>query len=142
MNLSPKGLALIQSFEGYRDSAYRDANGRWACGYGHTDGVTQLTTCDPATALQWLSDDTAEAQETVNEHALVPVNQNQFDALVSFTYNVGAAAFIGSTLLRMVNMANWSAAAAQFLCWDHIDGVEIAGLERRRQAEMELFQSC
>jgi lysozyme len=140
MNLSAQGLALIKSFEGFRSSAYKDANGLWACGYGHTSGVTIDTTCDEPTAEQWLAADSDWAQDAVNRHVTVPMSQNQFDALVSFTYNVGAMAFIGSTLLSTVNAGNFPAAAGEFLSWDHIDGVEIAGLERRRQAESDLFQ--
>jgi lysozyme len=141
MNLSAQGLALIKSFEGFRSSAYRDANGQWACGYGHTQGTTVDTTCNEATAEQWLAADTDWAQDVVNIYVLVPMTQNQFDALVSFTYNVGSSAFIGSTLLKLVNLGD-PQAASQFACWDHIDGVEIAGLERRRQAEANLFQGA
>ena len=96
--------------------------------------------CTPEQAAAWLAADVGWAERAVTAHALVPLKQNQFDALVSFTYNVGEAAFADSTLLRMVNMQNWDAAAAQFLNWDHIGGIEIAGLERRREAEAALFE--
>lgn len=141
MMLSAAGLAFIKGFEGFRETAYKDSNGLWACGYGHTTGVNPGDTCTEGEASAWLLADTGNAQAAVNLHVSVGLTQNQFDALTSFTYNVGTTAFIGSTLLRLLNAGQTDAAAGEFLNWDHIDGVEIAGLERRREAEMELFQT-
>lgn len=142
MTLSDAGLAFIKGFEGYRSQAYKDSNGLYACGYGHTSGVTATTTCTEEVASDWIQQDTGYAQTAINLHVDVPLTQNQFDALVSFAYNLGVSAFVTSTLLKMVNASDFTSATAQFAFWDHIDGVEIAGLERRRQAEAALFGSA
>jgi lysozyme len=142
MNLSAQGLALIKNFEGYRDVAYKDANGLWACGYGHTDLVNAFTTCDESVAETWLANDTSWAQALINTVVTGTLNQNQFDALVSFSYNVGPEAFHNSTLLRLLNAGDMVGAASQFVLWDHIDGQVVAGLLKRRQAEADLFQEA
>ena len=141
MTLSSTGLAFIKSFEGLRNTAYRDSGGVLTIGYGHTGGVQPGDTCTEAQASTWLTGDVTGAERAVNCHVSVPLTQNQFDALVSFAYNVGGGAFINSTLLRLINAGDFDAAAQQFPTWDHIEGVEIAGLERRRAAEAQLFSA-
>lgn len=139
MKTSPTGIALIERFEGLRLEAYQDRAGLWTCGYGHTSGVKSGDTCTSAQADEWLESDVADAERAVNVLVKVPLNQNQFDALVSFTYNLGWSALEGSTLLRILNAGATSLAAREFLKWDHVAGVVSEGLLRRRTAEQELF---
>lgn len=138
--LSTAGENLIQSFETLRLIAYLDQRGRWTCGWGHTGpDVVQGTTCTPEQAEDWFVADTEWAIAKVNSSLLVDCSQNQFDALVSFTFNVGVGAEEHSTLLALVNAGNMTAAALEFPKWDHVNGVENAGLQRRRLAEQKLF---
>src|SRR5579863_9399620 len=136
MTLGAKGAALIQSFEGFRDKAYKDQRGIWTCGFGHTGpDVVEGTTCTPYQASLWFDQDTAKAVHAVIVTTDVPVNQNQFDAMTSLAYNIGAHAFEGSTLVKVLNAGNYMMAAEQFLVWDRTAGVVNAGLSRRRAAE-------
>lgn len=141
MILGAAGLALIKSFEQCRLTAYQDQRGIWTVGWGHTGpAVTAQSVCSQADADTWLVQDTYAAQKAVTRSVDIALTQNQFDALVSFTFNVGAGNFSSSTLLRYVN-AGVPAAADEFLRWDHVDGQTSAGLLRRRQAERALFLS-
>ena len=141
MTLGPKGRALIQSFESLRLQAYQDQRGIWTIGWGHTLGVVPYQTCSVSDADDWFTQDTQTAVNAVNSTTDVPLTQEQFDALVSFTFNVGQGAEAHSTLLSYVNQHRFAEAADQFLVWDHIAGVPNAGLLRRRQAELALFLS-
>lgn len=137
MNLSPLGIALIQMFEDYASKAYkRFSTEPWTCGYGHTRGVTQDTTCTPQIALDWLKEDTAEAEKAVGP--IPHLAQHQYDALVSLVYNIGVAAFERSTMLSHL-YSDPVAAAEDFLTWDHIGGIPNAGLLRRRTFERALY---
>ncbi len=141
MRVSENGLSLIKRFEGCRLTAYADIGGVWTIGWGQTgpDVVKGLT------ITQAQAD--ARLQQTVDEFATgvlnalsVPVNQNQFDALVSFAYNIGLSAFRSSTLLKLLNdKTSVSVVAAEFSKWNKVDGKPIEGLSRRREAEKKLF---
>ena len=102
MKLSAAGLALIEEFEGLRLESWQGPPGIWTIGYGTTrrDGrpVEEGEACTQQQAEEWLSNDVAESEGSVNELVAVPVSQNQFDALVSFTYNLGRGSLAGSTL--------------------------------------------
>lgn len=138
---SQDGLALTEQFEGCRLTAYQDQVGVWTIGYGHTgkDVVSGLTiTQDQANAL--LASDIAGAAAFVNQAVTVALQQNEFDALVDFVFNLGRAAFAGSTLLKLLNAGNFESAAPQFALWDHAGGQVVAGLLRRRLAETAMFQ--
>ena len=140
MNLSLTGERLIKSFESLRLTAYQDQKGIWTCGWGHTGrDVVEGTTCDAALAETWFQMDTAAAVAGVNHTVRIPISQNEFDALASFTFNVGVGNEAHSTLVTYVNQSNFSAAGAEFPKWDHINGVPNAGLLRRRMAEQSLF---
>jgi lysozyme len=140
MNISPLGIALIQFFEEYVDKAYRHfPHEPWTCGWGHTKGVTETTTCTPEIALQWIKEDVAESSVVVNVLG-ASLTQHQFDALVSLTYNVGVGNFAKATGLHDALVARqWSDAGERFLSFDHINGVEDKGLKRRRELEKALF---
>jgi lysozyme len=150
MNLSSNGLGLIESFEGLKLSPYLDTAGVPTIGYGtilYPSG-RRVTMNDPAItqgqALDYLESQVNQKVAAINHLVQVPINQNQFDALASFTYNDGVGALQTSTLLRLLNAGNFSGAAAQFLVWDkeHVDGqlVESDGLLHRRKMEMSLFE--
>jgi len=141
MKLSHRGLDLIKQFEGVRYEAYQDVAGIWTIGYGHTAGVKQGDTCDATTADAWLQADTAFAVDAVNRLVTQPVSQNQFDALVDFTFNCGVGAFERSTLLRRLNAGDYDSAADEFPRWSFAAGVHVKGLLRRREAERNLFLS-
>lgn len=138
--LSSKGENLIKGFESLRLTAYQDQKGIWTCGWGHTGAdVVAGTTCTPEQAEQWFLEDTQAAVNGVDTSITTNVNQNQFDALVSFTFNVGVGAEAHSTMVKLINARNFTGAAAEFPKWDHVNGVPNAGLLRRRQAEQQLF---
>jgi lysozyme len=138
MNLSPLGLAVLEFFEDYRDTAYQDQHGVWTCGYGHTGpDVHQGTTCTLEQADVWLRLDVAHAETAINQ--LGELGQHQFDALVMFVYNVGVTAFEGSTLHRLLDAGDDAAAAQEFLKWNHVNGEPNIGLTRRRHVEQALF---
>lgn len=139
MNTSETGLALISEFEGCRLEAYQDSVGIWTVGYGHIAGVKEGDICTQEEADEWLRTDVGTAERCVNNSVRVTLSQGQFDALVSFVFNLGCAALRNSTLLRKLNDGDDDGAAQQFMHWNHAGGQVVAGLTRRRQAEMELF---
>lgn len=141
MRISPAGLNWIASFEGLRLSAYLDGGGVPTIGYGHTRGVRLGQTCTQAQALDWLREDACEAEAAVSRLVGAPINQNQFDALVSLVFNIGKSAFTKSTLLPLVNQENYVAAADQFKRWCFDSGVRVEGLLNRRLKERDLFLS-
>ena len=136
--LSANGVKLIQSFESCKLTAYPDQRGIPTIGWGHTAGVKLGDTCSQAQADSWFLDDTHWASLEVIRTVDVSITQNQFDALVSFVFNVGAGNWTSSTLRRLVNGRS-PEAAQEFVKWDHVSGVPDAGLLRRRQAEQALF---
>jgi lysozyme len=139
MILGDAGRALIQSFENCKLYAYQDQRGIWSIGWGHTLGVVPYQTCTQDDADAWFTQDTQAAVNGVMRSLDVAVTQNQFDALVSFTFNVGVGSEAHSTLLALVNQGKFTLAAAQFSFWNHVNGVVDAGLTRRRAAEQALF---
>lgn len=139
MQISQTGIDLIESFEGCCLDAYQDIGGVWTIGYGHTQDVCAGMMITQEQATQMLLQDLVIYEGYVNQYVTVPLTQNQFNALVSFTYNLGPDAFAKSTLLSVLNAGQYSNAAAMFLEYDHAGGVEVAGLKRRRLAEQALF---
>lgn len=145
MRLGAKGEALIKSFEKLRLESYPDSRGRWTIGYGHTGWYSRGVpvgpgqTCTPEQAEQWFLNDTGWACTDVMRDVDVALTQNQFDALVSFTFNAGGTALAHSTLLRDLNEGRPEDAANEFLKWDYVRGTESEGLENRRKAERALF---
>jgi lysozyme len=140
MRYSEAGLRLTKRFEGLELSAYQDQGGVWTIGYGHTGpNVHGGLTITEEQAEQLLESDLAAAVACVNRAVKVELEQNQFDALVDFVFNLGAASLLTSTMLRHLNAGRMADAAQQFPLWDHCKGVVVPGLLRRRQAEMEMF---
>lgn len=144
MKTSPTGIDLIKESEGFRSEAYLCPAGVWTIGFGtirHANGERvekgETTTEEEATAD--LAYDVGDAERVIKRNVIKPLNQNQFDALVSFVYNVGAANFIGSTLIRLLNQGNYAWAAEQFDRWTYANKVKLPGLVTRRAAERALF---
>jgi lysozyme len=142
MILGAAGKALIQSSEQCKLEAYQDQRGIWTIGWGHTGPeVIEYLTCTQAEADAWFVQDTQAAVNAVMRTVDVPLTQNQFDALVSFTFNVGQGSEAHSTLVSVLNRGQYAQAAAQFAFWNHVNGQVNAGLTCRRAAEQALFNS-
>lgn len=140
MNISQKGIDLIKNFEGCRLTAYRCPANILTIGYGHTgsDVVTgQKITQEQAEKL--LKSDLLVHCNNVSRLVKAPLTQNQFDALVSFEFNVGYGNFASSTMLKLLNQKKYREAAAQFDRWVYANKKVLAGLVRRRAAEKTLF---
>lgn len=140
MRTSQAGTELIQSFEGCKLNAYVCPAGVLTIGWGHTGkDVTPGQCISQARADELLAQDLAPRERDVERLVKVPLTQHQFDALVSFVYNLGAGALAGSTLLKKLNAGNYAGAADEFLKWNKAGGKVLPGLSRRRAAERELF---
>ncbi|MGR2663680.1 lysozyme [Chromobacterium haemolyticum] len=143
MKTSDAGITLVKSSEGLKLVAYKCPAGIWTNGYGHTGpDVTPGMVITQAQADALLARDLERFEAGVARLVKVPLNQNQFDALVSFSYNLGLGALQGSTLLRLLNAGDYAGAAAQFPRWNKAGGKELPGLTRRRTAEQSLFQAA
>ena len=140
---SAAGIELIKRFEGCKLTAYPDpgtGGDPWTVGYGSTGPhVKRSLTITQAQADEWLLQDLDRFEQAVERLVSVPLTQNQFDALTSFCYNVGAGALQQSTLLRKLNAGDYEGAQGQFARWNRAGGKEMPGLTRRRAAEAELF---
>lgn len=146
MTVSAKGIDLICSFEGLRLTAYDDGVGVWTIGFGtikYPNGVRvkRGDSCTLEQAKSYMKYDLIEFEHTVNSLVKVPLNQNQFDALVSLTYNIGSGAFKSSTLLKKLNLSDCKGAADQFDVWVNAGGKRMQGLANRRAKEKSLFFS-
>lgn len=133
-------LAMIGTFEGLRTEAYLDAVGVPTICYGSTKNVALGQKVDKAYCDSLLKNETGHFGRQVLALVKVPVNQNQYDALVSFAYNVGIGNFAKSTLLKKLNRGEYDAAAKEFDRWVFAKGRKLPGLVKRRAAERELFQ--
>ena len=141
MRTSPKGIALIKEFEGLRLKAYKCPGGVWTIGYGHTAGVKPGMVITENQAEEYLKADLIAFEKYLNGLGLA-LNQNQFDALISFIYNVGTGNFSSSTLLRKIKLnPQDNSIIDEFLKWVYSKGRVLPGLQRRRLAEMKLYFS-
>ncbi|EQA1884668.1 lysozyme [Citrobacter freundii] len=149
MQTSPNGIVLIKKFEGCRLTAYPDpgtGSAPWTIGYGWThpvDGkpVRPGMTIDQATADRLLKTGLVSYENDVLKLVRVKLTQGQFDALVSFAYNVGSRALSTSTLLKKLNVGDIKGAADEFLRWNKAGGKVMPGLTNRRKAERDVFLS-
>ncbi len=140
-SISQAGIDLIKRWEGFRGKAYLCPGNVWTIGYGHTKNVHQGMCISKAQAEELLKEDLRHFENAVRQLSKVELNQAQFDALVSFTFNVGVYAFKKSTLLRLVNQGDFLGAAAQFGRWVNANGKKLPGLVKRRAEEKRLFLS-
>lgn len=140
MKISDRGFNFIKEREGYSSVPYKDVVGKNTIGFGHLikqGEVFGALSSVEATAL--LRKDITQYEDCVNSLVTVPLTQNQFDALVSFCYNLGCTNLKNSTLLKMLNAGLYEDAARQFLRWDRAEGKEVRGLLVRRGQEMGMF---
>lgn len=142
MKTSYIGRTLIKTFEGYRSEAYLCPAGKWTIGYGHTSGVKEGDTCTEEQADIFLQEDIQWAEKVVSSQKL-DLNQFQFDALVSFVYNVGSGNFQNSTLLQKIkaNPKDYDVIEEEWKRWKYSNKQVLKGLVRRRAAEFSLYKN-
>ncbi len=141
-------INALRSFEGVKYTAYKDSAGRWTIGVGHLirpqEGYLMNAPINDLTVNALLRQDAKIAADAVNRLVHVELRQSQFDALVSFTFNLGSGALTNSSLLRDIN-AGVPVIEKLFTDWDkvHIDGKleEVEGLKERREKEYQMFIS-
>lgn len=137
---SARGREMIEEFEGRRNKAYRDVGGVYTCGIGCTGpDIGAETVWTDAEVEEHFTAALRKFEVGVNQLVTAPLSQNQFDACISLSYNVGLQNFKTSTLLKFLNRGDYLKAAAEFHRWDKVNGKVVAGLTRRRIAERELF---
>lgn len=145
MNISSAGLdSLVKRFEGLSLKAYPDPATKgipYTIGYGHTGGVKPTDTCTLEEACNFLATDIKSAERSVSTLVSAPLNQFQFDALVSFVFNIGEPKFRVSTLLSKVNGKDYEGASKEFVKWKMAAGKVMNGLLRRREAEAKWFNT-
>lgn len=147
MNISPNGLEFLKEREGYKEVAYKDEGGVWTIGYGTTwienRRVRLGDTCTKIEAQIWLLDDIKNVEEVLNLFVKRRINQNQYDSLVSLTYNIGIDAFKKSSLLKTLNKRVADVYGDLFFRWNKITikGKKVLskGLLNRRKLEYTLF---
>lgn len=146
MKTGPKGIALIKKFEGWRSKAYKDSVGVWTIGYGHTSmagspKVVPGMVITKEEGERILKKDLRKYEKAVQDSVRVPLSQEQFDALVSFCYNVGPGNLRKSSVLKCVNLRKFSEVPSRLMLWNKAGGRVLRGLTRRRAAEGELWSS-
>ena len=147
MKISSLGLELIKEFEGFSANAYLCPAKIPTIGYGNTfysDGRKvklgeQISKTDALELLEKVVN--KDFADKIFPAIKVPVTQSQFDAMVSLAYNIGAGAFLKSTLLKKVNAGDFAGAGEEFLRWNKALGKEVLGLTKRREREKQLFLS-
>lgn len=139
MKLSAAGLNLIKDFEKFTPSKYKDAKG-YSIGYGHyiLPGEN-FSTITQAQALALLAKDVLIAESAINRLVKAPLNQSQFDVLVSLVFNIGSGNFSTSTVLKRINAGDYAGAAAAFAMWNKSDGEVKQNLIDRRAIERAHF---
>ena len=142
MKTSGEGIELIKFFEGCELESYKCSGAVWTIGYGKTSGVKEGDTCTQDEAEQYLADDLFEFEKIVHKHVNVPLKQHEFDALVSWTYNLGGGSLKTSTLLIRINDNNhrsWVDIPHQIKRWNRAGGEVLDGLVKSREAEAKMW---
>ena len=157
--ITNEGIELIKAYEGFRSNAYRDIVGVWTIGYGHTKGVKSGDKMTEPEAFELFITELADYGYRMSLLIKVPINDNQYSALVSFVYNLGVGALQFSTLLKRLNKGDYTldydgnviierknkykqyAIKSEFERWNKAGGEPVYGLLRRRKAEYKLFRS-
>ena len=140
MNISQEGISLIKKFEGCELEAYRCAAGVWTIGYGHTKDVKEGNSITKEEAESMLVHELQEYCSDVDIAVKVDLKQNEFDSLVSWTYNLGPTNLNSSTMLRVLNEGKHDEVPAQMKRWNKASGQVKEGLIRRREAEALMFE--
>ena len=144
MKLSQRGIDFIKSHEALRLKAYQDSKGKWTIGWGHTKGVKPGDEITEAQAEQFIRDDFAWVERTLNADLVSGrdkplVTQNEYDALCSLVFNIGSQAYLDSTVRRKIKQGDKMAAAHAFGMWVYSNHKFIQGLANRRAAERKMF---
>jgi GH24 family phage-related lysozyme (muramidase) len=144
--INDSGVEIVKHFEGMRTTAYQDSVGIWTIGYGHTSmagppSVSPGMTITAAEAESILRQDLGVFEKGVADAASKSTSDDQFSAMVSFSFNVGLGAYRDSTLLKKHNAGDHAGAADEFLRWVYAGDQVLPGLQRRRNAERALYLS-
>ena len=140
MHISEEGIELIKNFEGCELKSYQDSVGVWTIGYGHTKEVKEGDEINQEHAEFMLTEEMPEYEGYINNMVKVPLEQNQFDALCSWVYNLGPTNLKNSTLLTVLNQERYKEVPQEIKRWNKAGGVVLNGLIVRRQAEALLFE--
>ena len=141
MRCSQEGLELIKKFEGCKLKSYKCSAGVWTIGYGHTEDVKEGDIVSSQEADKLLRADVFKFERYVEDEVKVELEQNQFDALVAWTFNLGVGNLRNSTMLKKLNNADYTSVPFEMKRWNKAGGKTLDGLVRRRQAESLLFES-
>lgn len=144
IKISSSGVNKIKRYEQLKLKPYKDVGGKWTIGWGHLikpdeDYLMHPGGITEAKAEQLIQQDLAYTESAINSYVKVPINGNQYDALVSFVFNIGITAFKESTLLNLINQGKYSDAALQFGRWKYAGGEIVQGLINRRIEEQQTF---
>ena len=139
MNISKEGLSLIKKFEGCELEAYLCPAGVWTVGYGHTKDVKEGDKINKEEADYLLQEEMIEYESYINDFVEVPLNQNQFDALCSWVYNLGPTNLKNSTMLKVLNEEKYVDVPQEIKRWNKAGGEVLDGLIKRREAEAKMF---
>lgn len=141
MKTGQEGIELIKKFEGFRAEAYLCPGGKWTVGYGYTQDVNAGDKITEVEAEHYLRHDVGDAEQAVNSLINAPLEQCQFDALVSLVFNIGCGNFYSSTIRRLVNEGcrDKNKITHAFCMWKMSNGRVLKGLLRRREAEAALY---
>jgi len=141
MRISEEGKALIKKFEGCELESYRCSADVATIGYGHTKDVSDGDTCTQEEADQMLAEDLEEFEDYVDKLVTVDLDQNQFDALVAWTFNLGPTNLKSSTMLKVLNEGKHENVPGEMRRWNKAGGETLEGLIRRREAEGLLWDN-
>ena len=139
LTISESGIAHIKRWEGCRTNAYLCPAKVWTIGYGHTKTAKPGMMISHLEAEHLLREDLKRFEDAVRDYVRVPLAQGQYDALVSFAFNVGIGAFQKSTLLKLLNKGQYNTAALQFSQWVYAGKRKLEGLVNRRNEEYRMF---
>lgn len=140
MKINQRGIDLIKRFEGCELEAYQDLVGKWTIGYGHTKNVNEGMRITEDQAERMLAEELKEFEDYINKYVTVDLEQNQFDALTSWVYNLGPTNLRRSTMLKVLNAGKYTEVPYQMKRWNRAGGRVSKGLTRRRKAEARLFE--
>jgi len=140
MHISKEGIELIKNFEGCELKSYQDSVGVWTIGFGHTKDVKEGDEINQEHAEFMLTEEMPEYEGYINNMVKVPLEQNKFDALCSWVYNLGPTNLKNSTLLTVLNQERYKEVPQEIKRWNKAGGVVLNGLVRRREAEALLFE--
>ena len=140
MKISQRGIDLIKQFEGCELEAYQDLVGKWTIGYGHTKWAHEGMRITEDKAEQMLAKELVEFEDYINKYVIADLEQNQYDALTSWVYNLGPTNLLSSTMLKVLNAGKYSEVPYQMKRWNRAGGLVSKGLTRRREAEARLFE--